>query len=85
MGGHSVSLGLLIVYGPIVQRIERKFPKLQIWVRFPVGLHKPSEKIDSGGFSVVLPLLGFSAGGFSADGFSAGGFPYFYAICCTIL
>ena len=81
MGGHSVSLGLLVVYGPIVQRIERKFPKLQIWVRFPVGLHKPSEKIASGGFSVgVLPLSGFSAGGFSA-----GGFPYFYAIRCTIL
>ena len=26
-------------YGPIVQGIEQKFPKLQIQVRFLVGLH----------------------------------------------
>ena len=24
--------------GPVVQRIERKFPKLLIWVRVPAGL-----------------------------------------------
>lgn len=40
--------------GPIVQGIERKFPKLQIRVRVAVGLQKP---LVSGGFFMLYILI----------------------------
>ena len=31
--------------GPVVQRKEQEFPKLQIWVRFPVGLQDKDAQV----------------------------------------